>query len=193
MGKRLPLKDGTPKGIYKPLDVNLAPGKEIVLYELQLELSNNKGIGVPRDSTLYGTGKFSVHYERVLGSSSLSSVAIKFDPILSKLATGKLVLEVTDALKVKKVDEKKSDKESDPAGADKGDATATRQWEYKALGQGEIAAIDYKKLGYEVGLERGLNELGKQGWELVAFQPPMLDPLTRIERPALYVFKRHKK
>jgi hypothetical protein len=97
MGKRIPLKDGTPKGIYKPVDVSLAPATEIELYELHLELRNNNDIGAPRDSTLYGTGKFSVQYERVLGSSSLSSVAIKFDPALSKLATGKLELETKEA------------------------------------------------------------------------------------------------
>ena len=40
------------------------------------------------------TGKFSVQYERVLGNSSASR--IKIDPALSKLATGKLELEVTE-------------------------------------------------------------------------------------------------
>ena len=91
---------------------------------------------------------------------------------------------------VKKSEEKTTAKDS---ATHKSDATTIGQWEYKALGQSEIASTDYKKLGYEVGLERGLNELGKQGWELVAFQPPFLDSVTRIERPALYVFKRAKK
>src|SRR5205823_4681775 len=43
----------------------------------------------------FGTGKFSVQYERVFGSSSIGS--IKIDPMLSKLATGKLELEVKSA------------------------------------------------------------------------------------------------
>ena len=96
-GNRVPFKDGAARGIYKPMDVSLAPGKEIELHELQLELSNNLGVGVPKDSTLGGTGKFSVQYPRVLGSSSLSSAPIKYDPILNKLATGKLTLEVKPA------------------------------------------------------------------------------------------------
>ena len=93
-GKSVPFKDGAPRGIYKPLDVSLAPGKETELYELHIGLSDSNGIGVPSDSTLHGTGKFSVQYQRVLGNSFLSSVAIKFDPALSKLATGKLELEI---------------------------------------------------------------------------------------------------
>jgi hypothetical protein len=104
-GKPVILKDGTAKGVYKPLDVILAPGKETELYELNLELSekgNNLGVGISKDSTLYETGKFSIQYERILGNTSLSSVSIKFDPILSQLATGKLELEVKEAKNQKK-------------------------------------------------------------------------------------------
>ncbi len=81
--------------------MSLTPGKEIELYELNLELGegNDRG-GVPKDSTLFGMGKFTVQYERILGNTSLSSVSIKFDPILSKLATGKLELEVKEAKKL---------------------------------------------------------------------------------------------
>ena len=93
-GKRVAVTDRSPKGIYQPLDATLAPGKEVELYTLSLELSNDKGVGVPRNTTLSGPGKFSIQYERILGSSSLSSVAIKYDPVLEKLATGKLELEV---------------------------------------------------------------------------------------------------
>jgi RNA polymerase sigma factor (sigma-70 family) len=63
-----------------PVDVNLAPGKEIVLGEVALL------------TTLLGRGKFSVQYERVFGNSSVAT--IKLDPTLSKLATGKLELEI---------------------------------------------------------------------------------------------------
>jgi hypothetical protein len=97
-GKPVPLPRVTCFGIHIPVNVSLAPGKEIELYELKLELrpaseiGNDRGVGVPRHSTLYGTGKFSVQYERVLGNSS--SGTIKLNPRLTKLATGKLELEV---------------------------------------------------------------------------------------------------
>jgi len=73
---------------------NLAPGKEIELYELKFKLrpaseSGNERFGF---ETLYGTGKFHVQYERFFGNSS--SGFIKLDPTLSKLTTGKLELEI---------------------------------------------------------------------------------------------------
>jgi RNA polymerase sigma factor (sigma-70 family) len=108
-GKPVPLKDGTPKGIYEPVDVSLAPGKEIELYELNLGLSE-KSAEVAKDSTLYGSGKFRLQYGRVLGDSSLSSVSIKFDPVLKDLGTGKLELEVKAGAKVRD-DKAKEEKE----------------------------------------------------------------------------------
>jgi hypothetical protein len=60
------------------VEVNLAPGKEIELYQSNLELK---------------PGKFQIQYERVFGNSS-GAVQIKLDPALSKLATGKLELEI---------------------------------------------------------------------------------------------------
>jgi RNA polymerase sigma factor (sigma-70 family) len=63
-----------------PVDLNLAPGKETVLGEVELPTS------------LMGTGKFTLQYERVFGNSSAGRVTP--DPTLSKLATGKLELEV---------------------------------------------------------------------------------------------------
>ena len=75
-----------------PVEVNLAPGKEIELYEWKPELSPARDSGKAKFSTLYGTGKFHVQYERVFGNSS--SRTIPLDPALSKLATGKLELEV---------------------------------------------------------------------------------------------------
>ena len=84
------------------MEVSLAPGKEIELYEWKLELRPASEALLPRGpyttkqsdrfSTLYGTGKFHVQYERVLGNSS--SGTMKLDPTLSKLATGKLELEI---------------------------------------------------------------------------------------------------
>jgi hypothetical protein len=57
-----------------PVELNLAPGQEIDLYESNLELK---------------PGKFQIQYERVFGNAS-GAVPIKLDPRLSKLATGKL-------------------------------------------------------------------------------------------------------
>jgi RNA polymerase sigma factor (sigma-70 family) len=76
----------------QPQKVDLAPGKEIEIYELTLVLepaseSNKNGF-----STLYGAGKFRVQYERL--------VPADLDPNLSKLTTGKLELEVKDAEKL---------------------------------------------------------------------------------------------
>ena len=71
-----------------PQTVDLEPGKEIELAELKLKLRPAKETDeVP--GTLYGAGKIQVHYEHV-------SVA-SMDPILSKLPTGKLELEVKEA------------------------------------------------------------------------------------------------
>jgi RNA polymerase sigma factor (sigma-70 family) len=65
-----------------PKDVNLAPGKEIVLGEVELL------------TTLLGTGRFTVQYERVFGRTYQALENDKLDPALSKLATGKLELEI---------------------------------------------------------------------------------------------------
>jgi len=103
-GKAIPFadavnKDGLRKGIYKPIDVDISAGQEIELYELDIELSG-KVTDTPADSTLYGEGKFSVQYQKVLGDFTyLSSVRIKLDPVLKTLATGKLELEVKEAKK----------------------------------------------------------------------------------------------
>ncbi len=93
-GKAVALKDGSPRGIYKPVDETLAPGKEIELYQLSLTLSD-KAADTPQASTLYGEGRFQLQYERILGDSMLTSVSIKTDPALRTLATGKLDLVVS--------------------------------------------------------------------------------------------------
>jgi RNA polymerase sigma factor (sigma-70 family) len=102
---RLVLADSRPK------EVNLAPGKSVELYHLELTLRPafwKFEIPPPAELlaascikptastdwtlygnwTLYGTGKFIIQYKRVAGDWS------KLDPDLSKLATGKLELEV---------------------------------------------------------------------------------------------------
>src|SRR5262249_55806592 len=64
---------------HEPVDVNLAPGKEIVLSEAELL------------TTVLGPGRFTVRSERVFGKTYQAKVEL--DPALSKLATGKLELE----------------------------------------------------------------------------------------------------
>jgi RNA polymerase sigma factor (sigma-70 family) len=79
-GKLVPAGLRSLFGVHLPKEVDLAPGKEIELYG-ELEVRPD-----------FGTGKVSVQYERVFGNSS--SGQIKLDPNLSKLATGKLELEI---------------------------------------------------------------------------------------------------
>lgn len=71
-----------------PRQVSLAPGKVIELAEWKPELrpASEKGEKDPHFSTLYGTGKFLIHYKQLTHEDT--------DPTLAKLATGKLELEV---------------------------------------------------------------------------------------------------
>jgi RNA polymerase sigma factor (sigma-70 family) len=78
--------------VHTPVEVNLAPGKEMELYELNLELGRASESGNNRFYTLHGTGKVNLQYERVLGNTSSGTITL--DPILSKLGTGKLELEI---------------------------------------------------------------------------------------------------
>ena len=84
-------------GTRLPLKVTLPPGKEIELHELQRQLRPASESGNKDFSTLYGTGKVSVQYEQVLGDPAMGQPKWKLDPTLSKLATGKLELEVKEA------------------------------------------------------------------------------------------------
>jgi hypothetical protein len=82
--------------------VELPPGKEIELHELKRQLrpaSESGSRKFMRPYALYGTGKVSVQYEQVFGLPSMGAPGWKLDPALSKLATGKLELEVKEAEK----------------------------------------------------------------------------------------------
>jgi RNA polymerase sigma factor (sigma-70 family) len=95
-GKPVPLRGIAVSGkIHPAADVTLAPGKEIELYEWKRELQSAKWLGNDEIPRLFGTGTFHIQYERVFGNSTASFIEI--DPALSKLATGKLELEVKDA------------------------------------------------------------------------------------------------
>ena len=97
--------------VHIPVDVNLAPGKEMELHDLKFKLgpaSEGGDVTEVSPDALHGKGKFQIQYERVFGNSSAAG-QIKLDPNLSKLATGKLELEVKEA---EKLPEKKVDKEA---------------------------------------------------------------------------------
>ncbi len=97
-GKPVPQPDVIPDiGERSPGEVRLAPGKEIELHELKRELrpaSESGSKGFSTTYRLYGTGKVRVQYEQVLGLPSMGYRGWKLDPALSKLATGKLELEI---------------------------------------------------------------------------------------------------
>ena len=80
----------------------MEPGKETEL-ESRLaggaKLAGASGLRYELRPAL-GTGKVSFQYERVFGNSSAGS--IKLDPTLSKLATGKLELEIKPKLPAEK-------------------------------------------------------------------------------------------
>jgi RNA polymerase sigma factor (sigma-70 family) len=84
--------DGELGAIHLPVEVTLAAGKEIELYELKPELKPASDNAPNGTSVLHGTGTFQLQYDPVFGNSSLGG--IKVDPTLSKLATGKLELEI---------------------------------------------------------------------------------------------------
>jgi RNA polymerase sigma factor (sigma-70 family) len=97
--------------MHVPVEVSLAPGKEIALESrihgttgLPFEFWQAGGTGQKHKAEerplFVGTGKVTFQYERVLGNSSISSM--KLDPALSKLATGKLELEIKAAATEKK-------------------------------------------------------------------------------------------
>jgi hypothetical protein len=79
-------------GDHNPVQVNLAPGKEIELAEVKLELRPASESGNKKENTLYGTGKFQIQYERLMYTG-----AIAIASILRAVATGNLELEIKSA------------------------------------------------------------------------------------------------
>jgi RNA polymerase sigma factor (sigma-70 family) len=86
-GKRIPLERLHATGFAALVPVNLVPGKEIEVGERQIELK----------ATLFGPGKFGVQYEQLETPEN--------DKTLSKLATGKLELEVKEAKDAQRPDD----------------------------------------------------------------------------------------
>lgn len=87
-----------------PVDVSLAPGKEIELHDLKLKLgpaSEGGSVTEVSPDSLHGKGKFQIQYEQLAHAS--------IDPNLTKLATGKLELEVKEP---EKQPQKKEEKDA---------------------------------------------------------------------------------
>jgi RNA polymerase sigma factor (sigma-70 family) len=83
------------QGLNMPRSSNVAPGKEVELYEWTFALQPN-GENSSR-SFIHGTGKHSLQCERIVGPTRFNPNHP--NPTLNKLATGKLGLEVTEAEK----------------------------------------------------------------------------------------------
>jgi RNA polymerase sigma factor (sigma-70 family) len=107
-GKAVPQHRTDVLGFHPPVEVSLEPGKETELESrlaggarlpgasgLRYELRPAGGGGKPttgEQPLFVGTGKVGLQYGRVFGNSSAGS--IKLDPALSRLATGRLELEI---------------------------------------------------------------------------------------------------
>jgi RNA polymerase sigma factor (sigma-70 family) len=105
-GKRIPIASIAAEGPRERKVVELAAGKEIDFCELKLELRPASESAKKAHRTLYGMGKFQIQYERVTGEYIKPVLIVRTQ---SKLATGKLELEVRDA---EKVPGKKDEKEA---------------------------------------------------------------------------------
>jgi RNA polymerase sigma factor (sigma-70 family) len=86
----------TAGGIQGLGQVDLAPGKETELYELRLILKPASEQAEKMLRALYGTGTFQIQYKQVDRIRSATEELYLDEPILDKLATGKLELEVKD-------------------------------------------------------------------------------------------------
>jgi RNA polymerase sigma factor (sigma-70 family) len=93
-GKTVELPKFTAFGLQAPRSTNVAPGKEVELYEWKFDLRPKGGINKEL-FTIHGTGKFGLRCGRVVGPTSGNPTDP--NPTLNKLSTGKLELEVKDA------------------------------------------------------------------------------------------------
>jgi hypothetical protein len=116
-GKPIQLPVGAAEGRHMPRSPKVGPGEEIDLFTWSFDLrpKGERGdttypLARGRDwvlASLQGTGKFTIHCERVVGPTT--SNPNDPNPALSKLATGKLELEVKEAKKPEKPDQEKPD------------------------------------------------------------------------------------
>jgi hypothetical protein len=141
-GKPVPLEGAGLSGLPVLVERNLAPGKEVKICEMSLELKPASERDKERPVwKLFGTGKFQLQIENV-GGGNIGTGEIKFDPVLNKLATGKLELEVKDA---ERLPEKREKKEAFAAwGKEVGGLQAGlgfRPGEHRAYHHGETATV----------------------------------------------------
>jgi hypothetical protein len=97
-GKKVELLKLAADGRQMPRSTNVAPGKEVELYNWSFDLRPQGESGNKGSLTIHGTGKFSLQCERIVGPSS--SNPNHPNPTMDKLATGKLELKVEDAEKL---------------------------------------------------------------------------------------------
>jgi RNA polymerase sigma factor (sigma-70 family) len=89
-------------GRQAPRSANVAPGKEVELYEWSFDLRPQGESGNKGSLTIHGSGKFSLQCERIVGPTMANPNHP--NPAMSKLATGKLELEVKDEVPPGKTD-----------------------------------------------------------------------------------------
>ena len=92
-GKRVELPKFIAEGLHGPRNPSVAPGEEVDLYDWTISLQP-KGEKSKNVFTIHGTGKFSLQCERIVGPTSANPNHP--NPALTKLATGKLELEVNE-------------------------------------------------------------------------------------------------
>jgi hypothetical protein len=95
-GKTIPLEGVFLSGLPRRVDVSLAAGKEIKLCELYLTLRPASARAKERPIwKLFGAGNYQLQYKQMGGNLGIGEP--RLDPILGKLVTGKLELEVKSA------------------------------------------------------------------------------------------------
>jgi RNA polymerase sigma factor (sigma-70 family) len=156
-GKSVPSAQVAVAGlVHRPVEVTVAPGKEIELYEMIAKLEPEPADDDSRNTTseLHGAGKFQIQYDPVLGNSSAGT--IKVDPALSKLATGKLELEIKSDPSPAATEKPTLPKASPPKvpGADFKIEASAKGMEVRAAGfQGSALRISYDDVNGVLVLE----------------------------------------
>ena len=83
------------EGLQGPRSTNVAPGKEVELFDWSFDLRPTGESGNKGSRTIHGTGKFMLQCERIVGPTSANPNHP--NPAMDKLATGKLELEIKTA------------------------------------------------------------------------------------------------